>query len=611
MRTALPLAALILCTPVSLAQMAGVPTTMNSFLPIGEASGTPYGRATVLDADRDSLEDIFFLHGTEIEGVFAPGVFMSFYDWISTGDDNYDVACLPDGAISGADALLSVGSSGLLSRELVLNENNGSWSWSATTLENSWADAKRLDCRVLAGETWIFGLQTNGVQPNLRTMRARAEIGSGWTEGALFTTTFDVTEIGAMDYQGDGTLEVAVIGGSRWEIWSRNGSAFDPWTRAASGVQSGFTLLDLAVGAQSGNSAEWVAFLASNNETPDRSCLIVRDSAGTQTPEEISGQPDAIAVEAGDLNGDGHDDLVLSIRADAAMLVAVNQSTGSSPAFDGARTATPPAEPPTLTFEIPIVTDDFELNGAHPIVADFDNDFDLDFCLPLEPPGYAEAMLFVHRDPLGTEELLPPLSLSANACEGISVQDQDLSQCTPTQSRLMLPICANKTAPDNVESFLWSKPVGQTYTLPNSTCWASVSNSTQCPLTGLDLVLGTNPGSIEPGSERDGTIYYFMVCYAELNSSGGVARILYPQVYGFETLCEYGDTCAPQVLLSDYASGPTFKVNSSDCENPPDVNCIPFEEGPGIWTGTSVPVPCIPQLPPNQPPQLVRSACGS
>ena len=606
MRTALPLAALILCTPVSLAQQPGVPTTMNSFLPIGDASATPYGRATVLDADGDSLADIFFLHGTEIEGVFAPGVFMSFYDWIGWGND---VACLPGGASSGADALLSVGSSGLLngllSHELVLSGNPASWSWSAMELQD-WTDAKRLDCRVLSSETWIFGLQSNW-----RTVRACTGSGLSWTEGALFTTTFDVTEIGAMDYQGDGTLDVAVVGGSRWEIWTRDGSPFDPWTRAASGVQSGFTLLDLAVGAQSGNSAEWVAFLASKNETPERSAVIVRDSAGTQTPEEIAGQPDAIAVEAGDLNGDGHDDLVLSIRADAAMLVAVNQSTGSSPAFDGARTATPPAEPPTLTFEIPIVTDDFEQNGAHPIVADFDNDFDLDFCLPLEPPGYAEAMLFVHRDPLLPEESTPALSLSANTCEGISVQDQDLSDCT--QSRLMLPICANQIGPayDNVESFLWSKPVGGTHTLPNSICWASVSNSTQCPLAGLDLELGTNPGSIEPGSERDGTIYYFMVCYAELNSSGGVARILHPQIYGFETLCEYGDTCAPQVLLSDYASGPTFKVNSSDCEDPPNVNCIPFEEGPGIWTGTSVPVPCIPQLPPNQPPQLVRSACGS
>ena len=85
MRTALPLAVLILGTPVALAQQAGGADHDDSFLPIGEATATPYGRATVLDADGDSLEDIFFLHGTEIEGVFAPGVFMSFYDWISTG----------------------------------------------------------------------------------------------------------------------------------------------------------------------------------------------------------------------------------------------------------------------------------------------------------------------------------------------------------------------------------------------------------------------------------------------------------------------------------------------------------------------------------------------
>lgn len=609
MRTALPLAVLILGASVALAQQPGVPTTMNSFLPIGDANGTTYGRATVLDADGDSLADIFFLHGTEIEGVFAPGVFMSFYDWIST--DDYDVACLPDGASSGADALLSVGSSGLLSgllsRELVWNGNNASWS--VTELE-SWEGAKRLDCRVLGSETWIFGLLPD-LQSNLRTVRARAYIGSGWTEGALFTTTFDVTEIGAMDYQGDGTLEVAVIGGSRWEIWSRNGSAFAPWTRAASGVQSGFTLLDLAVGAQSGNSAEWVAFLASNNETPDRSCLILRDSAGTQTPEEISGQPDAIAVEAGDLNGDGNDDLVLSIRADAAMLVAVNQSTGSSPAFDGARTATPPAQPPTLTFEIPIVTDDFEQNGAHPIVADFDNDFDLDFCLPLEPPGYTEAMLYVHRDPLPGIDWPPAaLEIVFNSCgepdRGITVEDDDLGDCS--SNLLLLPLKANLSGSpyDAVESFLWMKEPIDTYTTPESICWEQVLNPGPSPsYPDLDLTLASNPGFIGE-TTRDGTIYYFVICYADLNASGQVIGIFRPQVYGFQTQCNYGSTCTNQGLLDDYASGTETEVNSSDCNG--TVSCA---DGPGIWTGTSVPVPCIPQLPPNNPPQLLRNPCGS
>ena len=168
--------------------------------------------------------------------------------------------------------------------------------------------------------------------------------------------------------------------------------------------------------------------------------MIVRDSAGTQTPEEISSQPDAIAIEAGDLNGDGYDDLVLSIRADAAMLVAVNQSTGSSPAFDGARTATPPAEPPTLTFEIPIVTDDFDTNGAHPIVADFDNDFDLDFCLPLEPPGYrGSPSVRPPRSPAPGDRPPPPLSLAANGCGG-SLFGRELRCAVQGANRLMLPI---------------------------------------------------------------------------------------------------------------------------------------------------------------------------
>jgi hypothetical protein len=602
MRTALPLAVLILGTPVSLAQVPGVPNTMNSFQPLGAVTGTPFGRGTVLDADGDSLADIFFLHGTHIEGVFAPGVFMSFYDDIGYAND---VARLP-GAIGAPDALLSVSSGGLKSLEFVRDENVTSWT-PTNLVPGGWGGAQRVDCRVLNGETWIFGLQADS-----KAVRACADLGTGWTEGALFTTTFNVTEIGAMDYQGDGYLDVALVGGSRWEIWSRNGSPFNPWTRAASGVQSGTTLLDLAVGAQSGNSAEWVAFLASGNETPDRSFVIVRDSAGTQAPEEIASQPDAIAIEAGDISGDGNDDLVFSIRADAAMLVSVNQSDGSSPAFDGTRFVEPPLTPPTLTFEIPIVADDFEQNTAHPLVADFDNDFDLDFCLALEPEGYTQGMMYVHRDPLTGPgpDPSPVLEVLKNSCEGITVKDSDLGDCE--DNCLLLQARANSSAApfEAVEAFLWVKDSGEDHTQPDSVCWVQKPNSGSTPIDH-DLYMGllSNPGLLDDAPPRDDTIYYFMICFAELNASNQVTAIFRPQVYGFQSQCESGSTeCGAKTLLSTYASGPVGEVNSYGCSGSP--NCGP-PDGPGIWTGSYVPVPCIPQLPANDPPQLLRTACSN
>jgi hypothetical protein len=576
MHKSLSLVALFLGAP-ALAQEPGVPTTLNSFYPIGAASSAAHVRGAVFDADGDSLQDIAFLNGTEIEAVFAPGVFMAFFDDIGTADD---VAALPEGANSDADALLSVGANGLEQRELVWTGDQASWS--TTTLQSNWANAKRLDCRVLSDQTWIFGLQSN-----LRTVRARAKIDSSWSEGALFTTTFDATEIGAMDYQGDGTLEVCVVGGSRWEIWARNGAAFNPWVRVASGVQSGYTLLDLAVGSQSGNSADWVAFLGYNNEQPARSCVIVRDQAGTQAPEEIDGSPNAIAIETGDVSEDGHDDLVLSIRADPVVLVAVNQSTETSPAFDGTRTSTPPAQPPTITVEMPITADNLDDNSAHPLVADFDNDFDVDFCLAIEPPGGSYAHLFVFRDHLSGAEPAPALALVANACGGITVRDEDLGICS--SNCLVLPVTANLSGPpyDAVESFLWKKTDAAAYTTPGSICWHQEEIASPTTVD-CDMALASNPGFLGTGTPRDGTIYYFMVCYAELNTSGAVTGIFRPQVYGFQTQCASGGSCTAEELLDDYASGAQGEMNSWGCEGGADCS---EEEGPGIWTGSFVPVP--------------------
>jgi hypothetical protein len=83
-------------------------------------------------------------------------------------------------------------------------------------------------------------------------------------------------------------------------------------------------------------------------------------------------------------------------------------------------------------------------------------------------------------------------------------------------------------------------------------------------------------------------------------------RLLSPQVFGFQSQCNYGSTCDLRTFLLGYASGPEGEVNSFDCDAGP--NCA---DGPGIWTGTWVPVPCIPQLPPNNPPQLLRSGTNA
>ena len=592
MLRALPLATLGLATTAAAYQVAlPTPITLDYVRDLPPQAADPYGRGATGDFDGDSLADVAFLHGDEIEAVFAPGLYMAAFDGIATAND---VAVLPGGNANGADSLVSVDSGGLRERELVWNGDDPSWV--LATLESSWAGASRVDSRELGGQTWIFGLQADG-----RTVRGRAHVpGSGWAEGALFTASFDAVELACLDSTGDGLLEVAVCGQYRWEIWRRNGSAFAPWVRLAHGSHGSFTLLDIAVGRQAGATREWVAFLASRNAAPTESYVIARDLMGTVGPIEIEGDPDAVGLAAGDLDEDGSDDLALSIRASHDVLVARNLGTGSLPEFDGARTTNdpPPALPPTVTIPIPDHSGPAGTNQAQPMAVDLDNDDDVDLCLPVQ----SSTMMFVHRDPLtGPPDNGGP-GVQSNPSAGLIVEDED-GACS--DSIVLLPTTTG-TWPANtnlLESHLWIHEEGQQYTDPGTIDYRS---STQDPdpshVYGMDLLLATNPGNDDPiGTYSDDSYYYFLVCYAEYDAGlDQVVRIARPQLYSFQTSCAHDAAggCAAQAYLESFAAGATpYSLLGDDC--------LPGAL-PGIWSGGGVPQPCLPGLEPDTVPRLLR-----
>lgn len=548
-----------------------------------------YTRTVTGDFDGDSLADLAYLHGALLEVMFAPALFMSQYDDVTSATD---VAVLPGIGSPPTDSLLTVGSSGLT--RLTLSYGGSQAFWLQTTLEAGWAGALRVDCREVSGQTWVFGLQSDA-----RSVRARAKgVGTGWVEGPLFTTTFDVSEIAALDYDGGGDLELAVVGEHRWEIWRRSGAPFQPWVLAASGTHGSFDLLDVAVGAQDGSLTEWLALLAAHHTDPTRSFVIVHDLLGTQTPVEVDGQPEAVAMAAGDFDASGDDDLVLSIRASFDALVLTNQGTGSSPAFDGDRSG---SFPPTATVDIPATLGSPADTQAQPAAADLDNDDRMDFCLPIQGSGE----LFVHRDNLYGPAVPPTgYSVLANSAGGMSVEDEDLPSSTCAATQLLVPVSSPVASrPNNVqllESHLWVQRPGE------STTATTIDYHEAAFVSGienydLDLLLDSDVGA-QPGGQVDETIYFKLVCFAQTDTAGNVIRIARPRLIGFQTACELDDACGNDTYLQGLANGPDFTISSEDC----GTGIIT-----GVWTGGGSPLPCLPDLPLNTVPVLTRMSASS
>lgn len=596
MQHTLPCALLALAAPVAGALPQGpdplfpTPATLDYTRPLAPQGTDPYTRGHAGDFDGDSLADIVHLHGDQVEVVFAPGLYMSLWDDVVTAND---VAVLEFGA-PDADSILTVGSAGL--REHELTWSGSTPLWLTGTLEPGWAGALRVASRTLPGgggsPSWIFGLQSDS-----RTVRARAKgANTTWMEGLLFATDFDVTEILPVNFAGDAGLELAVMGEHRLEVWGTTGLPFDPWVRLLTVAYPQADLIDMASGSQDGGSHEWVALLGAPTAAPADSVLILRDMTGGYPQVTISGSPDAAGIAAGDFDDDGSDDLVLSIRSSFDALVALNEG-GAAPAFNGTRGG---SSAPTRDIPIPDVSGLPSGAQAQPIVADLDNDDRDNFCYAIQ----ATDSLFVHRDRLeGPPVQGPGFTLDPGQFGELELHDEDYQGpfgCSISEVLLPTDAPSFPGSAELIESHLWIRRASDAYTDPDTINYLGLEQSGV--RYDLDLELETNPGDLPgAGAGRDDTLYYILLCFAERDSMGNVTRILRPRLYGFQSHCDPSDvpSCSQRDLLLGLSNGDEFSAAGIPCEDPGTIN-------PGIWIGTGVPLPCLPELPPASPPRLKR-----
>jgi len=208
-----------------------------------------------------------------------------------------DLVAHPRG--DGTDRLFVVAASGL--HELVWDFASNAWLTLDHELD-AWRGARAVaDADVDGdGDLDLLGLSSGSAG----VLVLLGDGAGGWTPGAAFPTYFAANDVLAVDWDGDGADEIAVVSAGGVEIFSGGGAdvAFVPWTASPLYVE---VLDDPATTAQ-----KLALVLAGPSATYVR--VVGRDESEAVTS---LGNLGVVSVTGADMDGDGDTDLLLSITA--------------------------------------------------------------------------------------------------------------------------------------------------------------------------------------------------------------------------------------------------------------------------------------------------------
>ncbi len=321
-----------------------------SFPDPGPGGGQPYGRTHSCELNGDFYTDLVVMRGNQPYFVCGPTLFQTL---VPFAEGATDFAILPTQGPSGTDAIMIVGGAGAGKwvyhpgqKELIRSAVDGPWDSCKRILAGDITDNGRIDLVAVRGNDMTilvqhspFGFPTPG--PSFS-----------------FSATAPILDIALLNWSGNSNLEIAVITTSGIEIYNFFGNerfAFSVTTAAAV----------IAPFRQSGYPRDRLAVAA---EFPTNNALFILDQTGIETPAINFGAIKTVGIDAGDVDDDGSDDLVLRSDTTEEVIVFYNSSAGT-PTFSMANSSL-----------IDIGLGDAPATGdeSFPDLSDFDLDGDLD-----------------------------------------------------------------------------------------------------------------------------------------------------------------------------------------------------------------------------------------
>lgn len=347
--------------------------------------GSHFERALPADITGDGVVDVAILHGQRLILLDSPDRYLAGARML-VGVTSFAVAT---DASLGRDVALALDGAGLKRCYVSLPDLGLK---SDTLATGAWKLARWVRARNEPGsEAALVAALTQDMLSVLLL-----EFDAGWNATALPEIGFGGTGIDAtlVDWDGDGELEIAFLTPVGLGILERDGAVIASFAQPVTGGQ-------VVVLREAWSSAERVALLHS----PDNGLtqlLTVLGAAGAEASLDLSGLA-VVGMAAGDIDGDGDEDLALSMRSSRELLIQPNlrsaSSTGAATFAAGTEVRLPMGDR-TLTAPE---------NHTLPVLGDLDLDGDVDAFLAMED----ERRVFVHRSQVVVESTQRPVPSEA------------------------------------------------------------------------------------------------------------------------------------------------------------------------------------------------------
>ena len=410
----------LLALPLLLGLQTGTPTVFGGGvqLPAGGLQET-LGTTVPADLDGTTYEDLAFLLGTELRVAHDPG---SFDALTTVASDVSDADAIATGFAVPAQALVVSRADGVHVAWFTRDAGVVIWASQPISLAPEHAGARRVRARDVDG---MLGPDVVVLSASGTRVGVLHDAGGGaWVhdpgedillgEPALAMEVYRPTAAGPAD-----VVALAVAHGL--ELWSL--STGERITRLDAGPLDSTALERLT---QRTLQQEWIAWLVTD-PTNGVQFLTVHGETTVQTVY-LPGESGIPAMDAGDHDGDGKDDLLLNNAALYQATVIYDQSPPGAPPSFGSF-----AQGGALTLDVPGHSHGISSPGpatlGKPAFLDLENDGDLDVCHPSEGDDHvaADLLTFFESDlaPAGLHQ--PTLGGLPAASQGSEAAVLDLT----------------------------------------------------------------------------------------------------------------------------------------------------------------------------------------
>ncbi|MCK6448323.1 MAG: FG-GAP-like repeat-containing protein [Planctomycetes bacterium] len=570
------------------AQFPVTPTrvTAHSFGGAGAAAETAlptygFGRIAAADLGGDLITD-YVVAAEDAVGVVWGGMFAHCYFWLTSPNRTTGAPAFAPVRMSGGDAVAIATATGL---EL-WRVDAGNWALTKTSIANTTiAGAKQLASADVDGDgdDDLVGLTSSGTSAFV----AYQASGAFGAPAATFSIGGLGLALAALQWDGSGALEVAVLRTDGLRVFTSSGSTVDSLIAGASA--SGL-LVVLHDGSR--ERAAWI------DEVGSAAALRVagRDPSGAVIVEPTLSlgsllHPTGIASYDG--NFDGYPDLVITHRFSHLEIVLQHQDTGTTPSASGSYSLSAPFGVWLLPADATDPSASNSTSTAWPVAGDLDGDFDIDIGFASAAFGEVRSIVAELTDPTEFTNRLNPQFEPAyegnvvtqgstgelfNITAGYRIP---VSSLTETATHLEVVIHAADPVSQCTPDFAGGPLVNEIYPIANLVFPDSTDADQRpiLPVTVIDFPYGTD-------FEMACTLRVRMV---RTDRTGAVVQAWTPTFATFETLGDPVADATCTTWLGGTADGYEFDLD------------VPADAPTSGGSYTERPVPPVPPPPSNPP----------